>query len=107
MSVQLGYQGTSKSTPSIVYFNVTVPTDGSSHKLGQLETTNGGKKIDVPKDFVVSQAQLATVPNNVNVKLEFGQNFGYDINLTSQKTQQGLNAGTEAYPQRITASINK
>ena len=71
MTIEIGFGGSSKSTASITYFNITVPTDGSTKKVDHYKASNQGNSITIPNDFAVTYVQLAAVPNNIKVHVHF------------------------------------
>ena len=84
MTIEVGFQGSSKSNGSLQYFDIQVPTNGSSHKVESLHATNNGSKVTIPDDFVVSFVQLAAVPNGIKVQVHF-ESENVQLNETNTK----------------------
>lgn len=84
MSVQVGFGSPSQTSP-ITYFDVSVPTNGTKHKVSSLKATNKDKgTITVPTDYAVNLVQLATVPNGVQVTVHF-ESENITLNGTTEK----------------------
>lgn len=84
MTIEIGFNGSSKSTPSVVYFDITVPTNGSTKKVNQFQASNQGNHVTIPEDFVVDFVQLAAVPNNIHVLVHF-ESENVTLNETNTK----------------------
>ena len=103
MTVELGFQGTSKNNQSLTYFNVTIPTDGSSKKVHNLQASNNNNHVNIPNDFVVTFVQLANVPNNIHVQVHFESE---NVQLNGNKTKvdlpgQGLALGNATVSAKV------
>ncbi|KAI9687969.1 MAG: hypothetical protein M1822_002051, partial [Bathelium mastoideum] len=71
MSVELGFSGSSQQNPSIAYFNITVPTDGSTQKVNSYQASAEDTPVAIPEDFAVSSVQLAAVPTGIQINIHF------------------------------------
>ena len=87
MTIEIGFQGSSKTNQSITYFDITVPTNGSSKKVNQYQASNQGSHVTIPEDFVVTFVQLAAVPNNIHVQVHFESE---NVTLNETKTKVDL-----------------
>ena len=84
MTIELGFGGSSQKNPSIVYFNIYVPTDGSTKKVEQYQASNEGNHVTIPDDFAVNLVQLAAVPDGVHVTVHF-ESKNLKLNETTTK----------------------
>lgn len=92
MSVTVGFQSNSK-TADLTYFDVSVPTNGSSHTITNLKWTNQGKPVKSDNNFGVNSAQLSTVPKGVEVTIQFEtQKIVLNEKTTSAPTPQASGA---------------
>ena len=87
MTIEIGFQGSSKTNASVVYFDVSIPTDGSTKTVHNLHATNNGKAVTIPSDFAVTEVQLANVPNGIDVNVHFESE---NVTLTDSETQANL-----------------
>ena len=87
MTIEIGFGGASKSTPSITYFDITIPTDGSTKKVNHYKASNSGNSLTIPHDFAVTYVQLAAVPNGIKVHVHFESE---NVTLNENKTKVDL-----------------
>jgi hypothetical protein len=84
MTIELGFGGSSQTNPSIVYFDIYVPTDGSTKKVDHYQASNQGNHVTIPDDFAVDLVQLAAVPSGIHVTVHF-ESKNVKLNETTSK----------------------
>ena len=86
MTIELGFGGSSQKNPSIVYFNITIPTDGSTKKVDHYQASNQGSHVTIPDEFAVNVIQLAAGPDGVGVTVHF-ESESVKLNETRTKVE--------------------